>query len=227
MLSPITFKNYAGQCDHQHVALLERAKREGGLAAQVANEALSYMDVQKRPYVHLVDGALADNMALRGILEAVGLVGGYEQLLKLSRVKKIHKLVILAVNAETTPDAVDYRSDQVPVMSQAMKSMIDAPINRYSFDTVMLMRLALKEWQKELLNKPQDHESPFASDAKIYFINASLGEVANPDERFSLMKIPTTLYLTDNEIDRLVRTASDLVLRDSEFQRLMGDIQGK
>jgi len=224
-LSPITLKNYARQCDHQHVALLERAKREGGLAAQVANEALSYMDVEKRPYVHLVDGALADNMGLRGIIEAVGLVGGYEQLLKLAGVKNIHKLVILAVNAETTPDAVEYRSDEVPIMSQAMRSMIDAPINRYSFDTVMLMRLALKEWQKELRDNPRDPASPFAPDAKIYFINASLGEVADPDERLSLMNIPTTLYLTDEHIKRLVDAASKLVLHDTEFQRLMGDIR--
>jgi len=224
-LSPITLKNYARQCDHQHVALLERAKREGGLAAQVANEALSYMDVEKRPYVHLVDGALADNMGLRGIIEAVGLVGGYEQLLKLAGVKNIHKLVILAVNAETTPDAVEYRSDEVPIMSQAMRSMIDAPINRYSFDTVMLMRLALKEWQKELRDNPRDPASPFAPDANIYFINASLGEVADPDERLSLMKIPTTLYLTDEHIKRLVDAASKLVLHDTEFQRLMGDIR--
>jgi len=227
VLSPITLKNYAGQCDHQHVALLERAKREGGVAAQVANEALSYMDVEKRPYVHLVDGGLADNMGLRGIIEAVGVVGGYEQLLKLSGVKNIHKLVVLAVNAETTPDALEYRSDQVPIMSQAMRSMIDAPINRYSFDTVMLMRLALKEWQKELRDKPRDPDSPFAPDAKIYFINASLGEVVDPDERLSLMKIPTSLYLTDDQVARLVRVASDLILRDAEFQRLMSDIQDK
>ena len=227
VLSPITLKNYAGQCDHQHVALLERAKREGGVAAQVANEALSYMDVEKRPYVHLVDGGLADNMGLRGIIEAVGVVGGYEQLLKLSGVKNIHKLVVLAVNAETTPDALEYRSDQVPIMSQAMRSMIDAPVNRYSFDTVMLMRLALKEWQKELRDKPRDLDSPFAPDAKIYFINASLGEVVDPDERLSLMKIPTSLYLTDDQVARLVRVASDLILHDAEFQRLMSDIQDK
>ncbi|WP_447983318.1 hypothetical protein [Nitrospira sp. Nam74] len=105
--------------------------------------------------------------------------------------------------------------------------MIDAPINRYSFDTVMLMRLALKEWQKELREKPRDPASPFARDAKIYFINASLGEVADPDERLSLMKIPTTLYLTDEHIDRLVRAASHLILHDTEFQRLMDDVQQK
>ncbi|HEY7533096.1 MAG TPA: patatin-like phospholipase family protein, partial [Nitrospiraceae bacterium] len=228
ILSPITLKNYAGQCRQELVGLvpfLERAKREGGVAAQVANEALSYLDVEKRPFVHLVDGGLADNMGLRGIIEAVGLVGGHEQLLKLSGVKNIHKLVILAVNAETTPDTLEYRSDQVPIMSQAMKSMIDAPINRYSFDTVMLMRLALKEWQKELRDKPRGPDSPFAPDAKLYFINVSLGDVVDPDERLSLMKIPTSLYISDEQIDRLIRAASDLILRDADFQRLMVDMQ--
>lgn len=224
VLSPITLKNYAGQCEHQHLELLERAKRAGGIGAQVANEALSYLDVEKRPYVHLVDGGLADNMALRGIIEAVGLVGGYEELLRLSGVRNIRKLVVLAVNAETTPDALEYRSDQIPIMSQAMRSMVDAPINRYSFDTVLLMRLALKEWQKELRDKARDVNSPFAPDAQIYFINASLGEVIDPDERLALMKIPTSLHLTDEQVERLVRTASDLILHDTEFQRLMTDL---
>ena len=231
VLSPITLKNYAGQCGPQFAPFLERfleqAKRDGGVAAQAANEALSYLDAEKRPYVHLVDGALADNMALRGIIEGVGLLGGYEQLLKLSGVKNIQKLVILAVNAETSPDAFEYRSDQVPVMSQAMRSMIDVPINRYSFDTVMLIRLALKQWQQELNDKPREADSPFAPDAKIYFINASLNEVVDPVERLSLMKIPTSLYLTDDQIDRLVRAASDLILRDREFQRLMEDLREK
>jgi NTE family protein len=89
----------------------------------------------------------------------------------------------------------------------------------------MLTRLALKEWQKELRDKPRDPESPFAPDATIYFINASLGEIVDPDERLSLMKIPTSLYLTDDQIDRLVRAASDLLLRDTEFLRLMEDLR--
>ncbi len=86
ILSPVTLKNYAGQCGFETPALLEHAKREGGLAAQVASEALSYLDAEKRPYVHLLDGALSDNMALRGIIEGTG-VFGFEQLLKLSGIK--------------------------------------------------------------------------------------------------------------------------------------------
>jgi NTE family protein len=146
-------------------------------------------------------------------------------LLKLSGIKNVRKLVILAVNAETSPDALEHRSDQIPVMSKAMKAMIDVPINRYSFDTVMLMRLAVNQWQKDLRTRPRDPDSPFAPGADIYFINASLGELTDPDERLSLMKIPTAMYLSDDQVDRLLGAASRLILNDKEFQRLMKDLE--
>ena len=40
----------------------------------------------------------------------------------------------------------------------------------------------------------------------------------------SLMKIPTTLSLTDEQIGRLLGAASRLIRHDKEFQRLMQDI---
>ena len=41
------------------------------------------------------------------------------------------------------------------------------------------------------------------------------------------MKIPTTLYLKDEQIDRLVMAASKLIRGNKEFQRLMEDIRAK
>jgi len=77
----------------------------------------------------------------------------------------------------------------------------------------------------QLRTQPRAADSPFAKDADIYFINASLGEVADPDERESLMRIPTTLYLTDGQIDRLLLAAARLIQNDPDFQRLMQDIE--
>ncbi|MGH7220352.1 MAG: hypothetical protein ACREI1_08495, partial [Nitrospiraceae bacterium] len=68
-------------------------------------------------------------------------------------------------------------------------------------------------------------DSPFAPDADVYFINASLAEVADVETRWSLMKIPTTLYLTDPQIDQLLLAASRLIRNDPEFQRLMRDLE--
>ena len=39
-----------------------------------------------------------------------------------------------------------------------------------------------------------------------------------------MMRIPTTLYLTDEQIDRLLLAAARLIRNDPEFQRLMRDI---
>lgn len=225
VLSPISLKNYSGTCGFEAPAWLAQAKRGGRIGAQRANELLSFMDTEKRPYIHLLDGGLSDNLALRGIIEGSGLRGSFEQLLNLAGVKNVKKLVILAVNAETSPDVLEFRSDHIPVISKAMGSMIDIPINRYSFDTTTLITMGVEKWKAELKSKPRPAGSPWAQDAEIYFINASLSEIEDPDERIGLMKIPTTLYLKDEQIDRLVMAASKLIRGNKEFQRLMKDIE--
>lgn len=227
VLSPISLRNYAGECGFQAPEWLAQAKRGGRIGAQRANELLSYLDSEKRPFIHLLDGGLSDNLALRGLIEGSGLQGSFEKLLTLAGVKNIKKLVILAVNAETSPDVLEFRSDHIPVISKAMGSMIDIPINRYSFDTTTLINMGVDKWKAELKTKPRPAGSPWAQDAEIYFINASLSEIEDPDERIGLMKIPTTLYLTDDQIDRLVMAASKLIRGNQDFQRLMQEIEAK
>lgn len=225
-LSPISYKNYAGTCGFKVPEEgAEAAIRRGGTAAQRAKEYLSYLDAKKRAYIHLLDGGLSDNTALRALPEGSTVVGGLDKLLHYWRVKNVKKFVVLAVSAETTPGVTDFGGDQIPTIFKAMSSLIDVPINRYSADSIFLMRIGVKMVREELRKRPRPADSPFAEDAEIYFNNASLSEIADPDERESLMRIPTTLYLTDEHIDRLLLAAAKLIRNDPEFQRLMRDIE--
>jgi NTE family protein len=239
VLSPITLKSYAGNCGYQPAAWLEQSAHSSRPAQRTrAKELLSYLDVDKRPYIHLLDGGLSDNMALRGILEGAALAGGLEQTIKNAGVKKVKKLVFLAVNAETSPDVREYRSDHIPSTSRVFNALVDIPINRYSSDTLLLMRFGVEKWQEKLRARklapasvltqggsPDAADSPFTEDADVYFIDVSLGAVADADEQQYLMKIPTTLYLTDEQIERLLPAATKLIHRDPEFQRLMRDLE--
>jgi NTE family protein len=87
------------------------------------------------------------------------------------------------------------------------------------------MRLAVDKWRERLRNRQADPESVFAQDADIYFIDVSFGAVADANEQQELMKIPTTLYLTDQQIERLLLAATRLIRNDPEFQRLMRDLE--
>jgi len=225
-LSPITLKNYAGQCGYRPPGWVDQAVNSPNPAQrQRAKELLSYLDIEKRPYIHLLDGGLSDNMALRGIMEGAALLGGLEDILKNAGIREVKKLVLFSVNAETSPDVPEYRSDEVPVMSRVFGSLVDIPINRYSSDTLLLMRLGVDKWKERLRNRQVDPEGVFAPDADIYFIDVSLGAVADADEQQYLMRIPTTLYLTDQQIDRLLLAATRLIQNDPEFQRLMRDLE--
>jgi len=226
VLSPITLKNYAGQCGyHPPPWLLEASQSKNLYQRQRAKELLSFDDIEKRPYVHLLDGGLSDNVALRGLLEGVSVAGSLESTFKTVGVRQIKKLVILAVNAETSPDVMDYRSDEIPVFSRAFSSLVDIPINRYSLDTLLLLRYAIEMWRKNLLALPAGIETVLARDAEIYFIDASFSKIDDVAEQQYLMKIPTTLYLTDEQLEHLFAAASQLIRSDPEFQRLMTDLQ--
>jgi len=226
-LSPISYKNYAGTCGFEVPRdAADAALKRGGASAQRAREYLSYLDVKKRGYIHLLDGGLSDNMALRALLEGSTVAGGIEKLMKYWGVKNVKKFVVLAVGAETSPDVMDFGGDQIPTLFKAMSSLIDVPINRYSADSVTLMRIGVKLVREELAKRPRAPDSPFTEDAEIYFINASLSEIEDPVERESLMRIPTTLFLTDEQIDRLLLAASRLIRNDPEFQRLMKELHG-
>jgi NTE family protein len=82
-------------------------------------------------------------------------------------------------------------------------------------------------WRKNLLSLPAEIETVLARDAEIYFIEASFSKVEDAADQQYLMKIPTTLYLTDEQLDRLFAAASQLIRSDPEFQRLMLDLQRK
>ena len=225
VLSPITLKNYAGQCGYQPPAwLLEAGQSKNMFQRQRAKELLSFLDIEKRPYVHLLDGGLSDNVALRGTLEGVSVRGGIELALKI-RVKQVQKLVILAVNAETSPDVKDYRSDEIPVFSRAFSSLVDIPINRYSTDTLLLLRFAVEMWRKNLLTLPEKHGDSTSAGCRDLFYRRELWPSRGCGRQQYLMKIPTTLYLTDEQLDRLFAAASRLIRSDPEFQRLMSDLQ--
>jgi NTE family protein len=137
----------------------------------------------------------------------------------------VRKLVLFSVNAETSPDVTEYRSDQIPAMSSVFASLVDIPINRYSADTLLLMRMGVAKWQEQLKNRKDDPDAVFSKDADVYFIDVSLGVVADADEQQYLMRIPTTLYLTNVQIDRLLSAATKLIQQDPEFRRLMRDLE--
>src|SRR5262249_10882824 len=139
LFSPVTLWNYAGTCGLPPPPPFRSAQGELALRQQQrAREVLSYLDRAQRPYIHLLDGGLADNLGIRGLIESAALLGGLDAAFREARIRPPRKLAIIMVNAETESDRSVDRSADVPTFSQVLKALIDVPINRYSYETQVL-----------------------------------------------------------------------------------------
>ncbi|BFU95906.1 MAG: conserved membrane protein of unknown function [Nitrospira sp.] len=224
VLSPISLKNYAGQCGLDPPAYLSETKRTSW-GRRRASELRSYIDANKRPYIHLLDGGLADNMGMRSVLELSALVEDLEATFQILGVKTVRKLVFLMVSAETDPDLSHYELDELPSLTRVLNALVDIPINRYSDDTLELMHQAVTQWQVQLREHARTEKSVFAPDAEIYFIDVSLSELEDSEQKIRLMSIPTNLALNDGQVDDLLLAASKLIRNDKDFQRLVRDLE--
>lgn len=228
LFSPVTLTNRAGECNWQKPAWiqealngLERTDRLYNLASNLAE----LEDSEARPYLHLFDGGLADNLGLRALLDGVLRYDGITQTLQALGVEQTRKVVVILVNAETALDVDSSQRLQTPTFAASLNAATSVPLSRYSFETVALMKNRLEEWGRKSYEAEcgSTHQSA-DSDCKgvdFHFVEVNFSEHPNPAERDYLKRLPTSFVLTDEAVDRLI-DAGGLILRNNrEFRRLL------
>jgi len=67
-------RNYAGTCGFKIPERFEGILKDRTTSERLfylANNIAPFLDSQKKPYIHLVDGGVADNLGLRAVLDRV------------------------------------------------------------------------------------------------------------------------------------------------------------
>ena len=149
--------------------------------------------------------------------------------------EKTRKVVIILVNAETALDIESSRKMQSPTFAAALGAATSVPLQRYSFETVALMKDRLADWQQEsyeaACGKTAQSEKGMEGNradteckgVDFHFIEVNFSEHPDPAEREYLKRLPTSFVLTDEAVDRLI-AAGRLVLRNNaEYQRLLSE----
>jgi NTE family protein len=218
VLSPVTLWNYAGRCGFVMPPYPEGRGEMGQRQDQRLREIESYLDRERRPYVHLLDGGLSDNMGLRGILEIAALYGGLSNALRLSHLGPVRKLVFISVNAETDSDRSVDASANTPTWSQVARALADIPINRYSFETLLIADQRLQAWHRALKQEA-------GNELEVYRINIGLAGVEEEKKRAFFMSVPTTLQLPRDTVDSIRRAAAELLEASPDYRRLVDSLR--
>lgn len=225
LLSPMTLKNYADQCPSHRAASAAGGRAAAGDYRARLNRAheLSYTDAQRKPYIHLVDGGLADNLGVQRLLDRALAGGDLRRTFSEVGIPPgtIRKLVLITVNAERDPSVDINQSDKVPNMVQVVDALLFGTGARATRETQEFLRDITAQWQKTLADRSTTISDAFATDAEIHVIPVNLRDAPDEVARRRLLQVPTAFSITSDEVTDLIDAGGSVLRHSPEFRTLV------
>jgi NTE family protein len=239
VLSAITFNNYGGSCKFaaplwtQAFSDPETAPRPAARAVKTLQELDAYQDGVHKPYIHLVDGGLADNLGIRGVLEALEELEALKMIGQPTLLDYVHRIVVFVVNSLSSPNTNWDKSARPPGDLAIMLKAAGVPIDHYSYEGTELLRDTMQRWQtmrqiRERValagnNDPALAHLAAGPNVDLYAINVSFAALKDKAEFEYLNNLPTSFQLPSEAVDRLRAAAGTIILSSPEFKRMMKD----
>ncbi|HEX6590886.1 MAG TPA: patatin-like phospholipase family protein, partial [Moraxellaceae bacterium] len=220
LFQTVVLKNHAGECDtsQSRVMPLLAQDRQRTLREAALVEGLnSYRDAQERPYIHLVDGGIADNLGLRAMLERVQLFGTRS----LDTSNSPRHVVVILVDAAVKPRKPIDQTAEKPSVATTVGALADVQIARYTNETRALVQ--------ELLKELQEAERKRGNPTQFHLVEVRFSSEKREEVNRYLNSLPTSLELPNEEIDLLIAAGRSLLRDSPEFQDFLksGDVLGK
>jgi NTE family protein len=239
VLSPVTINNYGGTCGYREPSWVKRLEgsdqklRPAGRELQRLKETRSFQDGQGRPYVHLVDGGLSDNLGLRGVLETLEQLESSRGSRLTGRLRNVKRIAVVVVNSLSVPRLDWDQHERPPNDFLILLKATGVPIDRYSYEGVELLKDLIARWKTLRLLRDTGivgaagnaalMRATDVPDIDVYAIDVSFEALSDTKERDYLNDLPTSFVLPPEAVDRLRRAAGTALRESSEFKRLLKD----
>ena len=236
VLSPVTFNNYGGSCNYQYpdwvedILVIEDHERPAGRVLERYHDMAAFHDGDNRPYLHLVDGGVSDNIGVRGVLDTLEQVFISQEFGAERGFGAIRRVAVIVVNAHSE-GVHDWETRESPpgMFSQLMRSS-GVPIERYSFETIELMkdRAAIVGWRRDLAVARKRLAGMSEAEAEaavpridLHVMEVSFDRIADPARRRDFQDLPTSFVLPEEDVDELRRVAGELMRQSPEYKAIL------
>jgi len=240
-LSPVTLNNYGGTCGYEYPAWVkdvvnpQSRVRPSGRALERYREMQDFQKSGERPYIHLVDGGVSDNIGVRGVLEAIEELAASPAFQHQVGYGGVRRILLAVVNSHSSPSTHWDRQENPPGFAIQLLQSAGLPIERYSFETIETMKdiAEIWRWRRELKvahlrldGVPKEQAEASVPEITLRVSDVSFDALQDPEEREYLMNLPTTFALPAADVDRLREAAGRLLRESAEFQSVVQELGG-
>ncbi len=243
VLSPVTINNYGGACNTITPAFLkpfldaDNPPRPAARAIRSLRAEQTFGDGAHRPYLHLVDGGVSDNVGMRAVLDSLEILEALHEAGVPSPFDNARRIIVFIVNSLSSPATHWDESESPPGTVDILLKSAGTPIDAFSYEAVELLRDTAAHWQtlRRVRNSAayKDNKDPAVTAAlrvpaaEIYAIDVSFPMLKDKAELDYLNQQPTSFVLPPEAVDRLRKAAGTIIAESPEFKRLLKDVGAK
>ncbi len=146
VLSPITITNYGGTCNSTPPAWAkpfmgsDNPPRPAARAVRSFRADAAFGDSVHRPYLHLVDGGVSDNLGMRAVLDALEVLEALHDMGAPTPLDSARRIVVFIVNSQSSPPTNWDEFETPPGTVDILLKAAGTPIDQYSYESVELLR---------------------------------------------------------------------------------------
>lgn len=223
LFTPIVLTNYRDNCAMKEPSWVTRGMADPDPLSrqrQQATLARSYMRVNEPSYVHLIDGGVGDNLAMRGLLDYIARYDNPADAPDPSgRLSRLTRVLFISIDGQADQDREISRAPIVGDLLRIANAVTSNTIDRYNFETLRLARSAARDVADNLTKMRCGHggKGPGARSAMIHI---ALSDQPGGDD---LKEIPTGLTISTEQVDQLVAAGREAVDRDAALAQFLSE----
>jgi NTE family protein len=229
LFSPVTLTSRSTDCGGRKPGWLTRMtpaemNNPSSRLGRYALNAERYSNPQLTSYLHLADGGVSDNLALRAagnmMLTSATDIGRTPFL-------NVRRILVISVDGEGAQDTSVARRKAVDGIFSLLGLVTGNQIDSYNFDTLIVLTEQLQELRDAIVKARCAQGAVFegtrCDDVQATLVHFSLADAPPGPQRDKLLAIPTGLTIARDDVDLLIAAGRDAVMNSAELQAFLAD----
>jgi NTE family protein len=233
LFTPITLISYRDRCGPGRpptAPAIDPSVKSDPLSrrAMIGRNNERYLDPALTRYVHLMDGGISDNLAMRSVINGIIALDASDE--RFPRIAAATRRVLLvSVDGQAATDPTLNQTRVVTGLGQIFSAVSGTQIDAYNFETLILARGEIQRLTQHLIQTRcamgkivRGHP---CDDVRGSMVHLALSSIADPNVRRRLQAIPTGLTIPDEDVDLLVEWGRRLVLENPDIRAAISGLE--
>ncbi len=221
LFGPVTLRNYRGPDCPLPSPVPPRAweRAQSDLRTRALLENLyRYSSEQRVQWIHLMDGGISDNLALRVLLNDMLLLDTRMDRFT-ADLMPVRRILVISVDGQSAPNPNWPRQRIVSGLGQIISAVTSAQIGAYNIETLIAVESTVDDLVDKLramrCSQAPVIQGHACGDVAGEVLRVSLSDYPDPETRARLLTVRTGLTLPRQQVDELVAAGQTMIRRDA------------